>query len=600
MCGIAGVVYPTEGSEAAVGRATAMQLALVHRGPDSRDLWAGEDCVLAHTRLAIIDLEHGQQPMTDASGRYVVVFNGEIYNHLELRAEIGDRYPFGTTSDTETLLAAYTVWGDACVDRLNGMFAFFVWDRMARTGFAARDALGVKPFVYSARGGELVFASEAKAILAQARQRPALDMEALVEGFVVPGFSGVRTSMFEGIEHLPAGHQLHVTPDSLTVSAWFRHDLAPDTDLSAADVDALAGQLRDAFEAGVSRSLLADVPLGVFLSGGLDSTAITWVASRRATDPLKAFSIRFEDHANVDFGGSRIVVGDDDPYAAEVARLLSIDLEPVEVRQQEVVPLLDRLARVDDRLLVWEQEYVQYALAGATVRDRKVALVGDTADEQHFGYFWFLDDAINESPRALIELFGADLRAGCLSKEVQAAFRPLERLPAAYEELAAEAGYRFGSRAERIQATSYLVLTLWLGRLLHNGDIMTMAHGLEARVPFSDRELMRIAETVPPGVGFAAGEEKALLRRAVRRFVPDSVFNRRKSALPRDPRMGPLYQEALRRTLDEDEGFAKSFFDVAELSRLCEVPAPTDIERMVLFSALALLHWQRIYGAAPG
>jgi asparagine synthase (glutamine-hydrolysing) len=595
MCGIAGIVGSTDHPAVVDDRLLSMRAALRHRGPDDQGLWRDDRCGLAHTRLSIIDLEHGHQPMLDASGRYVVVFNGEIYNHLDLRTELRDSYPFSTTSDTETILAAYAAWGDACVDRLNGMFAFFLWDRERQRGFAARDALGVKPLVYRVRGSELVLASEAKAILAQEPSPPPLHLPALIEGFVVPGFSGVRTSMFEGIDHLAAGHQLVFSDGGIEISPWFRHRLASNKD-EVGDADALALRLRAVFDDSVRRTLLADVPIGSFLSGGLDSTAITSVATRHYGELMMSFSIRFEDHASIDFSGSPIVVADDAPYAEEVAELLGLQLERVTVDQQRILTLLDRLAEVDDRLLVWEQEYVQYVLAEAAAAARKVVLVGDTADETHYGYFWFLDPEVTKSPRGLMNLFGAELRASCLSRELREEYRPLETLAEAYEELAGKAGYAYTTLSECVRATTYVVLVLWLGRLLHNGDIHTMAHSLEARVPFSDRELLALAETVAPKVGFAGGEEKALLRKALRPFVPDSVFDRKKSALPRDPRTGPLYQVALRTALEEEAEFAKGFFDVDRLLELSAAPQISDIERTVLFSALALLRWQRRYG----
>ena len=598
MCGIGGILFSHDPPAALEARLAQLRTALLPRGPDGAGLTldVAARSGLVHTRLALVDLAGGAQPMVDASGRYTLVFNGELYNHRELRAELVRDYPFRTQSDTETLLAAYVVWGEACLDQLNGMFAFAVWDAHTRSAFFARDALGVKPLVFArSDDGELVFASEAKAILAQRNTRPRLDRDALVEYLLAPALSGVRSPMFEGLEHLHAGECLRVTANDLSRRRWFHYRVGADEPACAT---ALADELRTALAAAVARTRVADVPVGVFLSGGLDSTAIALLALRAqpaSEPPLAAFTIRFEAHGDIDFGASSIVISDDAPFVETLAATLPIELTRVTAREGELVPALAELARIDDRIPAWEQELSQHFLARAAAGRRKAVLVGDAADETHFGYFFLLDEHAAPGVTGFLERFGASARAQLLNRDLREALRPVEKLTAEYTALCTHAGYSFETPAERVRALTHLIVERWLARLLHNGDVHTMAHGLEVRVPFADRQLLAVAARVPPSLGYADGVEKHLLRQAMRPVVPDAIYRRKKSVLPRDPRLAPLYQRALTGELREQAGFAREWLDLPAVERLCALPAPTDGERMLLFNLLALFLFHRRY-----
>lgn len=596
MCGIGGILFSRQEIGEVEARLGRMEAALAPRGPDGSGAYVDSSAALVHRRLALLDREGGRQPMHDPSGRHVLVYNGELYNHHELREQIGDRYAFRTASDAETLLAAFVVWGEACLDHLNGMFAFVVWDRALRRAFAARDPLGVKPLVYAERGGEVVFASDARAILAQrpAGARPEVDRRALHEYVLVPSLSGVRRSMFEGIDHLGAGELLVIDERGITRRRWYHYRVGVERDRGDEE-QAIVGSLRAALEASVSRAMIADVPIGVFLSGGLDSSAITALALRARGYPIRAFTIRFEDHGRIDYSGSTIVTSDDAPHVEALARAWPIELERVVSTRAAQIAALPALSADNDRVPAWEQELTQHFLARAASGRRKAVLVGDAADETHFGYFFLLGPAARRGPRGLMDLFGADLRERCLARDVREDLRPLEALEMEYRELSAAAGYGDESPVERARAMTHLVVTLWLGRLLHNGDAHTMAHGVEARVPFADREVLDVAQRVPPSWGYDAGVEKRLLREAMRPHLPAAIVSRTKSALPCDSRMGPLYQAALRPLLDEERPFLRAIFDEAELARLAALPEPSDSERRLLFNVLALVHWKRCY-----
>ncbi len=600
MCGVGAILFCAGGPDEARARSARMRDALAHRGPDGAGTYAEERAVLVHTRLALVDAARGAQPMRDPSGRFVLSYNGELYNDAELRAELAPRYPFRTASDAETLLAAYAIWGEACLERLDGMFAFVIWDRAAGTAFAARDPLGVKPLVYCRRaGGEVLIASETRALSAALQDRPAVHRRAVCEYLVVPSLSGVRRSMLEGVEHLGAGEKLHADASGLRRSRWAAFRIAADDDerrFGGEREAALA--LRRALESSVPRTLRADVPVGVFLSGGVDSTALAALAARESA-PLRAFTIRFEDPEGIAYPPASIVTSDDAPFVEEVARELPLELERVVVPRGDLADDLARVAAANDRVPAWEQEISQHRLARAASGRRKAVLVGDAADETHFGYFFLLRPEVHHGPRGLMDRFGAGARAACLSRDLREAERPLATLEAEYRALAEEAGYGYGTPSERIRAMTHLVVTLWLGRLLHNGDVHTMAHGVEARVPFAAREVLAAAERVPPSLGFAGGVEKRVLREAARPFLPDSIYRRKKSALPRDPRGAGVYRRELAWLLEDQAAFARDVLDRSAIDRLLARESADEAERMLLFNLVMLLAWHRHHVAAP-
>jgi len=569
MCGIGGIVRYEPGDNLA--RLRRMQWSLRHRGPDDQDTWTSPHAGLVHTRLALLDPAGGAQPLR--SDRYVLVYNGEIYNAAELRHELAPSWDFRTCCDAEVVLAAHARWGAACPARLNGMFAYFVWDTIEEAGFAARDLLGVKPFVYAQAGDELVFASEAKAVLAALPGRPRARRDAVLEYLVVPCFSGVETPMFEGLHYLPPGHALRIDRSGVSIWRWGEHDLQAATD------DVPPEELRTAVERAVQRTLIADAPVGVLLSGGLDSTAIAAAARR----PLPAWTIQFTDQDSYDYGRSRIVISDDTPFAALAARELGLAQHVVHVDRGGLAADLQRLAIQNDALPAWEQEIAQHHLAHAAALHCKAVLVGDAADETHYGYHFLLDPEATRGPRGLIErFFPGDLWPGAI-----------EPLAAKYQALSEEAGHDWRTPQGRLLATTWLIVHRWLPRLLHNGDIHAMAHGLEARVPFADLDLLALARRIGPTRALADGVEKAALRQALRGVVPEAIRVRKKSALPKDQGVEALYQrEAARAVAD---GRLDAVIDRGRVLGLCERPLD-ERERALLFRVICLGHWTNAYG----
>lgn len=589
MCGLAGLIRLDAAANTRHAEVHAMRARLKHRGPDGEGFWSDSCAVLGHTRLALLDAAHGEQPMVSPDGRYVLVYNGEIYNCAELRGLLAPCWSFRTRCDTEVVLAAYAAWGENCLQRFNGMFAFLVWDSQERRAFAARDWLGVKPFVYLRQGEEFVFASEAKAILPALHARPRADLEAVTEYLVAPYFSGVARPMFAGMSCLPAGHALTFQDGIVHVTRWARES----EEDAAAQREGIPVMLRERLGAAVRRTLQADVPVGLFFSGGLDSTLIGALARTAGVMP-KCFTVCFEGQAHYPYDQSLIVTADDQPHAQAGARLLGLAQDLVTVPRVDLATDLRQIALQNDALPAWEQELAQHHLARAAAAQLKAVLVGDAADETHFGYHFLLDEHATADPTNVLQRLTGDpyLRPDVLR-------RPIAHYGAHYRDLATRAGQHWRTPSGRVRATQWLVRNRWLQRLLHNGDIHSMAHGLEARVPFADMELLDAAARVPAEFALAQGREKAMLRAAAHGLVPESIRCRRKSALPKDQGNGEALRRIARRRLVEQHERIAGVLDVPRLLRRCEDATPLDErERAVLFRSIALTHWAQHHEVA--
>jgi asparagine synthase (glutamine-hydrolysing) len=587
MCGIVGVIdhrRPAHLHEPAVRR---MLEVLRHRGPDAQRQWSGRHAALGHARLVLQDREGGAQPMLDPTGRHVLVYNGEVYNDAELREQLRERWAFRTRSDAEVVLAALVVWGEAALPRLDGMFALAWWDEHEQRGLLARDRLGVKPLTYQPGPDGVRFASEAKALVATTPGRPRPNVEALLEVLAAPCLSGSMPA-FEGLRYLQPGELLRIDRTGLSAHTW-----APLVITADRDDEALVPELRAALAAAVRRTLRGDVPVGVFLSGGLDSTLVAALAAKHAPAPPRTLTITFDGQADYDYARSRIVISDDTPFARLAAERLQLPHAWVHVPTDSIVQALPELARIDDAVPAWEQQLAQHHLARAAARHDRAMLVGDAADETHYGYHFLLDEAANRSPLALLRRFPSAPIHPAFGPDVQA------RIATGLAELQAAHGHGGDTPRARVLATTWLVLRRWLPRLLHNGDVHGMAASVEARVPFADTALVDLALRVDPRRALRGGHDKALLRQAAAGLVPEEIRVRKKSALPKDQRTARVYRALVRRCLDEDPSLVAALCDVAGLRALVEPARPLDEgERAILFRVAALAHWQRAYDVA--
>jgi asparagine synthase (glutamine-hydrolysing) len=604
MCGIAAIVDYSRPASIHERELDAMRVALRHRGPDGEGRRIVGPAALAATRLAIQDAPGGAQPFSSPDGRYLLVYNGELYDPESLKARLD--VPFRTRCDTEILLWACIRWGVDALPRLNGMFAFFFWDTHLERGFAARDRLGVKPIVYERRGEALLLASEARALLATRTASPRLHAPSVIEWVIAPQLSGVGHGCFEDVEILPAGHFLAVDRGRpLRAERWGGFDPRPIGECLSAE-EALPA-LSAALVRAARHASRADVPVGAFLSGGLDSTVLSAVA-RDEHPRLPAFAVRFQGQDQFDYSRSAITLTDDTPYAVLAAELLDLDLRPVDVPRADLLMDLAGLARINDALPAWEQELAQHRLARAASRDVKVVLVGDAADETHWGYHFMLDDEASAGPTAHLARFGGPTRAGMLTARLREN-DPLRALAKDCEDRARGAGHPWplghgdvGSlRDQRLRATTHLIVTRWLPRLLHNGDVHTMAFSLEARVPFCDVDLLDLAERIPPSLALAGGIEKRLLRQAAPPSVPDAIRWRKKSALPKDQATEATYRSVVRRIVRDPHPTVESFLDLSAVHALTAAPPPlSETQRAILFQVIVLDQFCRAWGVTGG
>lgn len=558
MCGFAGTVLPRHGDMADERTLVAMRDVQRHRGPDEAGLHRGAGVGLAHRRLSVIDLDHGHQPMVNETAGLALVYNGELYNFQSLKAALEARgVTFESRSDTEVLLKAWQHWGNQCLTRLRGMFAFALWDMREKRIYLARDAIGVKPLYYGfTRGGALVFASELKGLLAHPEMERQLDPQAL-EDYLALGYVPDPKSIYRGIFKLPPGCWLNWRAgetEPVTRKYW---DVPFDVDADMSPDQAvlhLQGLLDDA----VGNQMVSDVPLGAFLSGGVDSSAVVASMARVADQTVNTCAIGF--------GQAQF---DETEYAREVARHLHTRHFEGRVGSQDY-HLLDTLADIYDEPFADSSALPTYRVCQLARRHVTVALSGDGGDENFAGYrrYWLHD--LESIARARLPLgmrrplFGAlgklypkadwaprPLRAkttfeGLARDNVEAYYHSVSTTPVAIRQQLYSpafkrelAGYSalslFRAHAacapteDPLLQAQYLDFKTWLpGDILTKVDRASMAHGLEVRVPLLDQRLVEWASRLPPALKLYRGTGKFILKKALEPDLPHEVLYRTK------------------------------------------------------------------------
>ena len=590
MCGIAGIL-DRGGAPVEAAELERMCDALAHRGPDDRGCFASGPVGLASTRLAIIDVSAaGHQPMRGPDGALVLVYNGELYNFRELTAELerlGHR--FVSRSDTEVVLRAFEEWGPGCLERLNGMFAFAVWDEARRELFLARDRFGIKPLYYAQHGNRLLFGSEVKALLEAglpARVSPA----ALVEYFTFQNLFSDRT-LFDGVHVLPAGHALTATADEIRVRRYWDLELEPDEGPSE---DEWVERLRAAFESAVSRQLVSDVPLGSYLSGGMDSASIVAAASRRVPR-LMTFTGGF-DLSSVN--GLELVF-DERADAETVASAFRTEHYEMVLHAGDMQWVLPEL--------VWHLEdlrvgmcYQNHYIARLASKFVKVALAGTGGDELFAGYPWRygplagLDDEA-EYERALyaywMRLVPDDAHAGFFAPDVLAG-AGVEPFDVFRDVLAPVSGL------DPVAKTLYFETKTFLHGLLVVEDRVSMAHGLEVRVPFLDNELVEVARRIPSRLKHGDERGKAILRRAMAGLLPDEILAKRKQGFspPDESWYRSASGEPIRDLLLEPRSLERGWFRPEAVRRVLEEHFEARRNhRLLIWSLLCFEWWNRLF-----
>lgn len=570
MCGIAGWVDWEHDLSGYRDVVAAMTTTMSCRGPDDGGTWITPRAALGHRRLAVIDIEGGVQPMAAPDPRSpvaVVTFSGEIYNFRELRAELTARgHAFRTRSDTEVLLHAYLEWGARCLPRLNGMFAFAIWDTRNEELLLARDRLGIKPLYYTELPSGLLFGSEPKAILAHPLFVPELDDEGIAELFTVfartPGHG-----VFRGLRELRPGRLLRVSRSATTESRYWQLQSRQHRD----DLDTTVTTVRELLEDSVQRQLVSDVPLCTLLSGGVDSSALTALAAgtrqRQGQGKVTSFSVDFRG-AEADFRPTPMRPSLDGPFVRRMVEHLGVRHFPVELDTADLVAAADLPLAARDLPASGDFDVSLYLLFREVARHATVALSGETADEVFGGYPWYRDDEVLAG--GTFPWFPRSRRpAELLHEDIRARIRPEEYEADRYAEALAEVPRLDGEsgRARRLREICYLDFTRQLALMLDRKDRMSMIVGLEVRVPYCDHRLVEYMWNVPWELKTAGGVEKGLLRRAVADLLPPEVAWRPKSAYPAssDTAYGDAMLDRMRELLADPSA---PLFDLVDRSRL--------------------------------
>ena len=571
MCGIAGAVNP-KGKVKTEECLSGMLRSLKRRGPDASGIRIFDCAILFHTRLAVIDIENGAQPMeAEYEGeRYTIVYNGELYNTEEVRRELaGLGESFSGHSDTEVVLKAYIRWKEKCLSRFNGIFAFAVWEKKKRRLFFARDRMGVKPFFYSCRNGTFVFGSEIKALLEYPDIEPIIDRNGIAELlFVGPG----RTpgcGVFRDISELKPGQCGTFSDSGLVISTyWKLHDRVH-TDSFEETSDRVRFLITDA----IRRQLVSDVPVGTFLSGGLDSSIISAVAAdyfRKRGEKLNTFSVTYTDNQKY-FRTSRFQPTTDEPYIRLMADFLgsihhtfTVDNEQLAFALKRAVDARDLpgMADVDSSLLLFCEEIRKHVT---------VALSGECADEIFGGYPWYRDEKIRAAygfPWAQ----STDMRQKFLAPSLRAKIDGHAEISARYEATLAETDKADGlSPAEsRLREMVHMNMYWFMQTLLDRKDRMSMYSGLEVRVPFCDHRIAEYMYSVPWEMKEYQGMEKGLLRHAVKGLLPEEIRIRKKSPYPKthNPQYTSVVSSMLRKIIADTDAPIFGLVDRDALSGL--------------------------------
>lgn len=547
MCGITGWIDWDADLSREQGTLAAMTATLACRGPDAEGFWVSPRAALGHRRLVVVDPAGGGQPMQRSQGdrSYIIVYNGELYNTPELRQELAARgHAFRGHSDTEVLLTAYMEWGPACVERFNGIFAFAIWSEAEGRLFLARDRLGVKPLFYAERGSAFLFGSELKALLAHPAVAPEVDAEGLAEVFLIGPARTPGHGVFRGVAELRPGWAMAVDRDGVRRWPYWQLESRPHTE----DLEATARRVRELVQDAVERQLVADVPVCTLLSGGLDSSALTAFAAahyrRAGRGPVHTWSIDYVENDRF-FQASDYQPNADAPWVQRMSAYLGTRHHPVTIDTPQLVDALPAAMRARDLPGMADVDASLLLFCREIKREATVALSGECADEVFGGYPWFhRPELLHARTFPWSRNLGA--RVSWLHPDLVALLRPGEYVDGRYREALAEVPRLPGEEPEeaRMREMFYLNLTRWMPTLLDRKDRMSMAVGLEVRVPFCDHRLVEYMWNVPWAIKCADRREKGILRRALAGLLPDDVLTRRKSPYPKTHH--PAYLAAVR------------------------------------------------------
>ena len=599
MCGIIGTLNFCSAVD--TKKLEEMRDTMPYRGPDDNGVWISEDglCGLGHLRLSILDpTPAGHQPRIESSGRFVISYNGEVYNYIEIREELEAKgYTFETGTDTEVILSAYVEWGQACLQRFNGMFAIAIFDNETKSLFLARDRLGIKPLYYFQDREQFIFSSEPKAILKGLDSIPEINV-ALIDDYMSFGYIPGENTLHSGIKRLMPGHYATLKDGELSVVQWW--DLSFDNQQDNG-FEACIQESKRLLESAIDLRLRSDVPLGIFLSGGIDSSAVVGLLADKVKEPLKTFSIAY------DFGKNF----DETQYARMVAEKFGTDHHELKITPQQFADFIPEYIHLMDEPVTEAAAISLFFVSKLAKEKVTVALSGEGSDEIFAGYDLYQYMNILEKYRGIVGQKGSEIFANVsnkvlgkshkLSKYLNMATQPLEKRykgMSTYPDAEKEALYRDDFKLEvdkeklrtnhgefsrnlfaknrnndQLSKMLYFDTKTWLvDDLLIKADRMSMGTSIELRVPFLDYRLVEFAASIPSKYKIKNREGKYVLKKMMEGILPDEIIYRKKMGFPTPLKM--MFQKELKdyahSLLLSDDTKLHKFFKIERIRQLVE------------------------------
>lgn len=571
MCGICGWIDLNTNLATQRDVLIKMTNTLSKRGPDDFGYYLSPNALLGHRRLVIVDPAGGTQPMVKCKyhSKYIIVYNGELYNTEDVRKELmNEGYIFESYSDTEVLLKAFIHWGRSCLEHINGIFAFAIWNEKEKELFMARDHLGVKPLFYAIKDNSFFFASELKALLAHPSINPILDKEGLTQIFSLGPARLLGSAIFKDIYEVPPASYLIYNNNELKLFNYWK----PTCEEHKEDAETTAEHLKELLTDTINRQLIADVPLCTFLSGGLDSSIISAIASRRFKEKgetLHTYSIDYEDNEQF-FKSNKYQPTSDSFFALEMSKFIGSTHHSIINSNKALADSLGDSIRAYDLPGMADIDSSLYLFCREVRKNHTVALSGECADEIFGGYPWFTnkDDvfgnkfpwykSLNQRKKLLCsELKSIDLE--------EYSFQQYKKTISEVPHLDGESTLEYKQRE-----LFYLNIKWFMITLLNRKDRMSMATSLEARVPFADYRLVQYAFNIPPEIKFYNGREKGILRKAMRGVLPDDIIDRKKSPYPKthNPKYTKIVSAQLKSILADKDSPLLQLIDIEAVNQL--------------------------------
>lgn len=580
MCGISGIYRRNGGMQQERQRyqkiLEEMNCVQKHRGPDGEGVYVADSCGLAHVRLSILDLKMGAQPMHyhTEDEKYVIVYNGEIYNMHEIRKELQQKgESFETTCDTEVILKGFAMWGMDVAKHLNGIFAFAIWEENKKRLTLCRDRMGVKPLFYMVREDEVLFASEIKAMLSYDKRIARMDRQGLCELLSLGPAHTCGKTVYQGVTEVEPGTFCQIDENGLRKGVYWQLEGHEHEDSEEKTIERTAFLIRDA----IRMQLLSDIPVCTFLSGGLDSSIVTAVANTCMQEKgmqLSTYSFDFEGNDKY-FSSNSFQPTQDAPYAKEMSEYLGTDHTILTCSNEKLFSHLYDAMKARDFPCMADVESSLIYFCGEVSKRFQVTLTGECADEIFGGYPWFYREEMFER-NAFPWSCDMEARTALLKTELAEELRLREYSLAAYEETIAKTPRLAGEEKEeaRRRELMYLNLRWFMATLLERMDRTSMYHGLEARVPFADHRIVEYLYNVPWHFKFLGDMEKGLLRHAAKGLLPDNVLFRKKSPYPKTyhPAYEKLLKEAFLKLLENDDEPVRALIDKDKAKSFLETP----------------------------